>query len=87
MSDILVEKCHIKKAAIETSIHYYGRKKILEGQFFVRKLINEDIIDSLYYQGNAIWRSQPTEPFDFSLITVDKPDYKGDKDGRGDIDW
>ena len=53
LGDILAEKYHIKKTAIETTIHYYGRKKILEDQFFVRKLINENVIDSLYYQGKA----------------------------------
>ena len=74
MGSILAKKCHIKKAAIETRIHYNGRKKILEGQCFIPQATNENVIDSLYYHGKAVWRSQPTEPHSFSLFTVDKPD-------------
>ena len=74
MGSIVAKTCHIKKAAIETGIHYNGRKKILEGQCFIPQATNENVIDSLYYQGKAIWRSQLTEPFDFSFFTIDKPD-------------
>ena len=74
MGSIVAKTCHIKKAAIETGIHYNGRKKVLEGQCFIPQATNENVIDSLYYQGKAIWRSQLTEPFDFSFFTIDKPD-------------
>ena len=74
MGSIVAKTCHIKKAAIETGIHYNGRKKILEGQCFIPQATNENVIDSLYYQGKAIWRLQLTEPFDFSFFTIDKPD-------------
>ena len=87
MGSILAKKCHIKKAAIETRIHYNGRKKILEGQCFIPQTTNENVIDSLYYHGKAIWRSQPTEPHSFSLFTVDKPDCKDDNDDMGGIVW
>ena len=87
MGGILAKKCHIKKAAIETRIHYNGRKKILEGQCYVPKAASGDVIDSLYYQGKAIWRSQPTEPHRFSLFTVDKPDCKSDNDGMNGTGW
>ena len=87
MGSILAKKCHIKKAAIETRIHYNGRKKILEGQCFIPQATNENVIDSLYYYGKAIWRSQPTEPHSFSLFTVDKPDCKDDNDDMGGIVW
>ena len=85
MGGILAKKCHIKKASIETRIHYNGRKKILEGQCFIPQATSGDVIDSLYYQGKAIWRMQPTEPHSFSLFTVDKPDYKGDNDDINDM--
>ena len=72
-----------KKAAIETRIHYNGRKKILEGQCLVPKETNTNVIDSLYCQGKAIWRMQPTEPHYISLFTVDESDSKDDMDGIG----
>ena len=78
MSGRLAKTCHIKKTDIETRIHYNGRKKILEGQCYVPKETNTSVIDSLYYQGKAIWRSQPTEPHSFSLFTVDEPDCEED---------
>ena len=82
---ILAKKCHIKKTSIETRIHYNGRKKILEGQCFIPQATSGDVIDSLYYQGKAIWRSQLTEPFDFSFFTIDKPDCSGGNDDIGGI--
>ena len=87
MGGILAQYCRIKKADIETSIHYNGRKKILEGQCFIPQATNENVIESLYYQGKAIWRSQPTEPHRFSLFTVDKPDCKSDNDGMNGTGW
>ena len=82
MGVILAQYCSIKKANIETKIHYNGRKKILEGKCFVPKATNEGVIDLLYYKGKAIWRSQPTEPYDFFQFTVDEPE---DKNGNDDI--
>ena len=87
MGSILAKKCHIKKAAIETRIHYNGRKKILEGQCFIPQATKENVIDSLYYHGKAIWRSQPTEPHRFSLFTVDAPDCKDDNGDMGGNCW
>ena len=87
MGGILAQYCRIKKADIETSIHYNGRKKILEGKCFVPKATSEGVIDSLYYQGKAIWRSQPTEPYHFSYFTIDKPDDKKDNDHINDMGW
>ena len=81
------KKCHIKKADIETRIHYNGRKKILEGQCYVPQATGTNVIDSLYNQGKAIWRSQPTEPHMFSLFTVDEPDCKTDNGDMGGIGW
>ena len=87
MGGILAQYCSIKKADIETRIHYNGRKKILEGKCFVPKATSEGVIDLLYYKGKAIWRSQPTEPHRFSLFTVDKPDCKSDNDGMNGTGW
>ena len=72
MGGILAQYCSIKKADIETRIHYNGRKKILEGKCFVPKATSECVIDSLYYKGKAIWRSQPTEPYNFFHFTIDR---------------
>lgn len=85
MGGIMAKTCHIKKAAIETRIHYNGRKKILEGQCFIPQATSGHVIDSLYYLGKAIWRSQPTELHNFSLFTVDEPECKGDNDDMGGI--
>ena len=85
MGGILAKKCHIKKAAIETRIHYNGRKKILEGQCYVPKAASGDVIDSLYYQGKAIWRSQQTEPHSFSLFINDEGDCSDYDDDMDDI--
>ena len=74
MKNVISRRCHIKKASIQTYIHYFVRRKELQGLCFVPKATNEDTIDSLYYQGKAIWRSQLTGPFDFSFFTIDKPD-------------
>ena len=87
MGGRLAKKCHIKKADIETRIHYNGRKKILEGQCFIPQATNENVIDSLYYQGKAIWRMQPTEPYNFFHFTVDKPEDKKDNDHINDMGW
>ena len=87
MGSELAKACHIKRAAIETGIHYNGRKRILEGQCYVPKETNTSVIDSLYYQGKAIWRSQPTEPYDFYLFTVNEPDCKDDNDDMGGIGY
>ena len=87
MGGILAQTCHIKKADIETRIHYNGRKKILEGKCFVPKATSEGVIDSLYYKGKAIWRSQPTEPYNFFHFTVDKPDDKNGNDDINDMGW
>ncbi len=78
MGSELAKTCHIKRAAIETGIRYNGRKKILEGQCYVPKATNENVIDRLYYLGKAVWRMQPTEPYSFSLFTVDKPGHIDD---------
>ena len=67
MKDMISRRCHIEKASIQTYIHYYGRRKELQGLCYVPKATNEDIIDSLYYAGKACWRAQPTEPYDFFL--------------------
>ena len=85
MGSIVAKTCHIKKAAIETGIHYNGRKKILEGQCFIPQATNENVIDSLYYQGKAIWRSQPTEPHSFSLFINDEGDCSDYDDDMDDI--
>ena len=87
MGGRLAKTCHINKTAIETMIHYNGRKKILEGQCYVPKETGTNVIDFLYNQGKAIWRSQPTEPHRFSLFTVDKPDCKDDNDDISGIGW
>ena len=87
MGGRLAKKCHIKMKDIETRIHYNGRKNILEGQSYVPKETGTNVIDSLYNQGKAIWRKQPTEPHRFSLFTVDKPDCKDDNDDMGGIGW
>jgi len=55
-------------AAIETRIHYNRRKKIFEVHCFIPQAINENVINSLYDHVKAIWRIQPTEPFDFSFF-------------------
>ena len=81
MGSELAKTCHIKRAAIETGIHYNGRKRILEGQCYIPKATNENVIDRLYYLGKAIWRGQPTEPHSFSLFTVDESDRM---DGNGE---
>ena len=85
MGSELAKACHIKKAAIETGIRYNGRKKILEGQCYVPKATNGNVIDRLYYLGKAVWRMQPTEPYSFSLFTVDKPVRPDDNDDRDGI--
>ena len=85
MGGILSQSCHIKKAVIETRIHYNGRKKILEGKCFVPKATSEGVIDLLYYKGKVIWRMQPTGPYDFYLFTVNEPECKGDNDDMGGI--
>ena len=82
MGGILAQYCSIKKADIEIRIHYNGRKKILEGKCFVPKATSEGVIDLLYCKGKAIWRMQPTEPYNFFLNIVDKPE---DKNGNDDI--
>ena len=64
----LSEKCHIKAASIQTDTHYDGRRKVLQGLCFVPKETSENVIDSLFYLGKAVWRSQPTEPYDFFLV-------------------
>ena len=87
MGGILAQYCSIKKADIETRIHYNGRKKILEGKCFVPKATSEGVIDSLYYKGKAIWRSQPTEPYNFFLNIVDKPEDKNGNDDINDMGW
>ena len=87
MGGILAQYCSIKKADIETRIHYNGRKKILEGKCFVPKATSECVIDSLYYKGKAIWRSQPTEPYNFFHFTIDKPDDNKDNDHINDMGW
>ena len=87
MGSILAQYCRIKKADIEIRIHYNGRKKILEGKCFVPKATSEGVIDSLYYKGKAIWRSQPTAPYNFFHFTVDKPDDKEDNDHINDMGW
>ena len=87
MGGILAQYCSIKKADIETSIHYNGRKKILEGKCFIPKATSEGVIDSLYYKGKAIWRSQPTEPYNFFHFTIDKPEDKEDNDHINDMGW
>ena len=87
MGGRLAKTCHIKKADIETRIHYNGRKKILEGKCFVPKATSEGVIDLLYYKGKAIWRSQPTEPYNFFHFTIDKPDDKKDNDHINDMGW
>ena len=85
MGGILAQYCSIKKADIETRIHYNGRKKILEGKCFVPKATSEGVIDSLYYKGKAIWRSQPTEPHSFSLFINDEGDCADYDDDMDDI--
>jgi len=87
MGGILAQYCHIKKADIETRIHYNGRKKILEGKCFVPKATNEGVIDLLYCKGKAIWRMQPTEPYNFFLNIVDKPEDKNGNDDINDMGW
>ena len=87
MGGILAQYCRIKKADIETRIHYNGRKKILEGKCFVPKATNEGVIDLLYYKGKAIWRMQPTEPYDFFQFTVDEPEDKNGNDDINDMGW
>ena len=87
MGGILAQYCSIKKADIETSIHYNGRKKILEGECFVPKATSEGVIDLLYYKGKAIWRMQPTEPYDFSQFTVDEPECNNGNDDINDMGW
>ena len=87
MGGILAQYCSIKKADIETRIHYNGRKKILEGKCFVPKATSESVIDSLCYKGKAIWRSQPTEPYNFFHFTIDKPEDKEDNDHINDMGW
>ena len=62
------EKCHIKAASIQTDTHYDERRKVLQGLCFVPKETSEGVIDQLYYTGKAVWRSQPTEPYDFFLV-------------------
>ena len=84
MGGILAQYCSIKKADIETRIHYNGRKKILEGKCFVPKATSEGVIDLLYYKGKAIWRMQPTEPYDFFQFTVDEPECNNDNDDIND---
>ena len=87
MGGILAQYCSIKKANIETKIHFNGRKKIVEGQCFVSKATNEGVIDLLYYKGKAIWRMQPTEPYDFFQFTVDEPEDKNGNDDINDMGW
>ena len=87
MGGILAQYCRIKKADIETSIHYNGRKKILEGKCFVPKATSEGVIDLLYCKGKAIWRMQPTEPYNFFLNIVDKPEDKNGNDDINDMGW
>ncbi len=87
MGGILAQTCHIKKADIETRIHYNGRKKILEGKCFVPKATSEGVIDLLYCKGKAIWRMQPTEPYNFFLNIVDKPEDKNGNDDINDMGW
>jgi len=41
---------------------------VLQGLCFVPKEISESVIDQLYYTGKAVWRSQPSEPYDFFLV-------------------
>ena len=87
MGGILAQYCSIKKADIETRIHYNGRKKILEGKCFVPKATSEGVIDLLYCKGKAIWRMQPTEPYNFFHFTIDKPDDNKDNDHINDMGW
>ena len=87
MGGILAQYCSIKKADIETRIHYNGRKKILEGKCFIPKATSEGVIDLLYCKGKAIWRMQPTEPYNFFLNIVDKPEDKNGNDDINDMGW
>ena len=68
MKDTISRRCHIKKDSIQTDTHYDGRRKVLQGLCFVTKEISESVIDQLYYTGKAVWRSQPSEPYDFFLV-------------------
>ena len=68
MKDTISRRCHIKKDSIQTDTHYDGRRKVLQGLCFVPKEISESVIDQLYYTGKAVWRSQPSEPYDFFLV-------------------
>ena len=68
MKGQISRRCHVKKASIVTNTHYDGRRKVLQGACLVPKETNEDIIDYLYYIGKAVWRSQPSEPYDFFMV-------------------
>ena len=87
MGSILAQTCHIRKADIETRIHYDGRRKKLEGQCFVPKATSEGVIDLLYCKGKAIWQMQPTGPYNFFLNIVDKPEDNNGNDDINDMGW
>ena len=68
MKNTISRRCHIKKDSIITNTHYDGRRKVLQGACLVPKKISESVINHLYHIGKVVWRSQPSEPYDFFLV-------------------